>query len=182
MSDTATEPTTTETAPPEATPPPVDDTLGDPGKRALEAERKARRAAEKASADALAKVKEYEDAQKSEAERLAAKVSELEARAAKAEADALRQRIVSEAGIPADLADLVSGSDEATMRATADRLKAHIAPPRFAGTANQGPQNVADSGQPKQLNRSDLVGMSPAQIEAAQKAGQLADLMAGKTT
>lgn len=177
MSDTATEPTTTDTPVPEPVAPAEE--LGDAGKRALEAERKARRAAEKASADALAKVKEYEDAQKSESERLAAKVSELEARAAKAEADALRQRIVSEAGIPADLADLVSGSDEATMRATAERLKAHIAPPRFAGTANQGPQNVADSGQPKQLYST--AGMSPAQIEAARAAGQFNDWMAGKT-
>jgi DNA-directed RNA polymerase specialized sigma54-like protein len=179
MSETATDiPTVTEIV---TEPAATDDTLGDPGKRALDAERKARKAAEKAAADAAAKVKEYEDAQKSEAERLAAKVAELESRAAKAEAAALRASIVNETGIPADLADLVTGADEAAMRATAERLKSHLAPAQKFGPVDTGPKNVADSGLPKQLTRADLAGMSPAQIEAAQVAGQLADIMAGKT-
>lgn len=177
MSDTVTEPTTPE-APtqPEA----VDGDLGDAGKRALAAERSARKAAEKAATEAAAKVKEYEDAQKSEGERLTARAEAAEARAAKAEAAALRAQIVSESGIPADLADLVTG-DEATMRATAERLKSHLPPAQKFGAVDTGPKNVADSGLPKQLGRAELAGMNPAQIEAARAAGQLADLMAGKT-
>jgi len=158
----------------------LEDPLGDPGKRALEAERKARRAAEKAAAEAAAKVKQYEDAQKSEAERLAAKVAELEAVAARATAEAARQRIVNETGIPADLADLITGDSEDVMRATAERLKAYIPPAPKFGPVDTGPKNVADSGLPKQLTRADLAGMSPQQVEAARAAGQLADLMAGK--
>jgi len=178
--------TTTTTEPtPEITPEPVatDDTLGDPGKRALDAERKARRAAEKAAADAVAKVKEYEDAQKSEAERLAAKVAELEATAAKATAEALRQRIVNETGIPADLAGFVTGPDEDTMRANAQLLASKIGPAQKAGPASTRPveslqpgSGKADSG-PAQLTRSDLQGMKPEQIVAAKAAGQLNTLL-----
>jgi hypothetical protein len=176
--DTATTAPATE---PDVQPEAAPDDLGDAGKRALEAERKARRAAEKAAAEAAAKVKQYEDAQKTEAERLAAKVAELEATAAKAQAEAARQRIVNETGIPADLADLITGDTEDVMRATAERLKAYIPPvPKF-GPVDTGPKNVADSGLPKQLTRADLAGMSPDQIKAARVAGQLADLMAGKT-
>jgi hypothetical protein len=179
MSDDTTTPQPTESDQPAPEAP--TDELGDAGKRALEAERKARRAAEKAAAENAAKVKQYEDAQKSEAERLAAKVAELEALAARATAEAARQRIVNETGIPADLADLVTGADEDAMRATAERIKAHLAPAQKFGPVDTGPKNVADSGAPKQLTRADLAGMSPTQVEQARLAGQLADLMAGKT-
>lgn len=178
MSDEITEQTpATESQPPAE---PVTDDLGDAGKRALDAERKARRAAEKAAADALAKVQAFEDAQKSEAERLAAKVADLEAAAAKANAEAARQRIVNETGLPADLADLVSGADEDAMRATAERIKAHLAPAQKFGPVDTSPKSVADSGLPKQLTRTDIASMSPAQIEAARVAGQLDSLMGVK--
>lgn len=170
-------------AAPEQQAPPVaePDALGDAGKRALDAERKARKAAEKAAADAAARVKEYEDAQKSEAERLAAEVAELREAAAKAIAEAARQRVVNETGLPADLADLVTGADEDAMRATAERIKAHLAPPQKFGPVETGPKNVADSGLPKQLGRADMAAMSAEQIVAAKAAGQFADLLAGKT-
>lgn len=179
MSDetsTATADTATDTLEQPATAP---EELGDAGKKALEAERKARRAAEKAAAEAAAKIRQYEDAQKSEAERLAARVAELEQAAATATAEAARQRIVNETGLPADLADLIVGADEDAMRATAERIKAHLAPAQRFGPVDTGPKNV-DNGLPKQLTRTDLAGMSAAQIEQAREAGQLADLMAGK--
>ena len=174
MSDTVTaEPTTTEAPPqPEA----ADDGLGDAGKRALAAERTARKAAEKAATEAAAKVKEYEDAQRTEGERLTARAEAAEARAAKAEAAALRSSIVNEFGLPADLADLVTG-DEAAMRATAERLKPYLTPAQKFGAVDTGPKNVADSGLPKQLTRAEVQGMKPEQILAAKSAGQLNELL-----
>ena len=50
--------------------------LGDAGKRALDAERKARRDADRRAAQLETKLKEYEDAQKSDAEKLSDKLAE----------------------------------------------------------------------------------------------------------
>ena len=50
--------------------------LGDAGKRALDAERKARRDADRRAAQLEAKLKEYEDAQKSDTEKLNDKLAE----------------------------------------------------------------------------------------------------------
>jgi len=179
MSDENTEPTPAAPEPqpsPEATP----DTLGDAGKRAIDAERKARKAAEKAATEALAKVQQYEDAQKSEGEKLAARLKEAEERAAKAESLAARAQIVNELGIPADVAADIAGNTPEEFRAAAERIKARLAPAQKFGPVDTSPKQVADSGLPKQLNRTDLASLTPAQVVAAQEAGQLADLMAGK--
>jgi multidrug efflux pump subunit AcrA (membrane-fusion protein) len=186
MSETdPTAPAPESTEPPEAAP----EDLGDAGKRALEAERKARRAAEKAATEATAKVKQYEDAQKTEAERLAAQVAELEARAAKAEAAEMRTRIIAETGISAELARFVTGATEDEMREAAEVLRANVAAPktptapptiRPVESLQPGSGTPQQSG-PVQLSRSDLARMSPADIEAARLGGQLADLMAGQS-
>jgi hypothetical protein len=177
MSDATPEQTT----PAPETPPAVPDesALGDAGKRALDAERARRKAAEHAAAEAAAKIQALE-AQTTDLDKLVAKVAELEQSAAKATAEATRQRIVNETGLPADLAQFVTGADEEAMRAAAQLLVSKMAPAQKFGPVDTGPKNVADTGLPKQLTRTDLVGMSPQQIVAAQEAGQLADLMAGK--
>ena len=59
----------------EATP---DEPLGEGGLKALKAERAARADAEKQVAELAARIKEFEDAQKSEAERQAERLAELE--------------------------------------------------------------------------------------------------------
>lgn len=87
--------------------------LGDAGKRALENERKARRAAEKRAQEAEAKVKEAEDAEKSEAQRLTDKVDELTKRAEAAEAKAHRYEVAAEKGLtPAQARRLVGSTRE----------------------------------------------------------------------
>lgn len=71
--------------PPPADPKPADpkpdDGLGEGGKAALDAERKARRDAEKRAKDAEAKLKAKEDAELSETERLKKRADELEGKA-----------------------------------------------------------------------------------------------------
>jgi predicted nucleic acid-binding Zn-ribbon protein len=113
-----TESTTPETQPeptPEETP--ADDGLGDAGKKALDGERAARRAAEKQSkeaqkaiADLQNQVKSFEDRDKTEAQKAADRIAELEKALADKDSviafkdlEAERSKIASEKGVPASL-------------------------------------------------------------------------------
>src|SRR5664279_2927637 len=68
---------TPEPAPVVPTVVPPNVTLGENGEKALKAERDARRAADKANTDLLARLKAFEDRDKSEAERQADRLAEL---------------------------------------------------------------------------------------------------------
>jgi len=105
--------------------------------------------AAKANADAARKLAEIEDAAKTQAEKDAEARAAAEARATKAETDLLRLKVASAKGIPADLADLLAGSDEAEMGAVADRLlsmRSAGTPP--AGSADGGPQGPRTPAAP----------------------------------
>lgn len=84
--------------------PPVDP-LGDAGKKALQEERAARKVAEKALAERDAKLKEFEDRDKTEAEKLAAAAEAAEKRASVATARAVRAEVKAAAGDFADPTD-----------------------------------------------------------------------------
>ncbi|ROS28913.1 hypothetical protein EDF22_0645 [Rathayibacter sp. PhB127] len=106
MSDPITEPTTTD---PAVEPPAkADDKLGEAGIAALKAEREARAAAEK-------RLKEFEDRDKTDAEKLAARLAEVEQR----EAKALRAEVAAAKGVPVSL---LTGSTQAELEAHADAL------------------------------------------------------------
>lgn len=95
---------------------PAEDSLGDRGKRAIAAEREARRAAE----DALKAFK-----QQVENERLSAQkqLQEAEEAAAKAATEALRWRTAAKFGISDEDAEtFLTGTDEATITRQAERL------------------------------------------------------------
>jgi hypothetical protein len=96
----------------------VDD-LGDPGKKALDAERTARKAAEKSMKDLAAKVKAFEDAQKSDADKASERIADLEKQAAKA----LRYEAAESAGLPLKLAARLQGDSLDDMIADAKALK-----------------------------------------------------------
>ncbi len=188
MSETTTpDPAPAETAPQTAAastdpaPTPKPDDLGDPGKKALAAERSARRAAEKAAADALAKVKEFEDRDKTELEKLTDQISKAKAEADQARAEALRLKVAAESGLPADLHEFLVGNDEEELRAKAQKLMAATAaatdPRRPAPDPTQGAKPGTGDGQ---LTKADLARMTPQQIVEAQTAGRLDDLMAGR--
>lgn len=93
--------------------------LGERGKRALEAERKAREAAEKRAKQAEAKLKAFEDAQKSELQKALERAQEAERRAEEAELSALREKIAREKGVPVSA---LTSRTEDEMRAQADAL------------------------------------------------------------
>lgn len=123
---------TTETTEPEV----VEETqeapeLGDAGEKALKAEREARRAAEKsardakkATADALARVKEFEDRDKTETQKAAERIAALEQALAEKDSvisakdrEAERAKIAAAKGVPANL---VTGNTPEEMEASAE--------------------------------------------------------------
>ncbi|MCM6778039.1 hypothetical protein NDR87_30910 [Nocardia sp. CDC159] len=118
-----TEPTTAPQAPvtPAAEPATgtTDGELGDAGKAAIQKERDARKAAEKARREAEAELQRIKDANKSEDERRADRIAQLEKDAAKA----LRYEAAEKAELPLALAARLKGETLDEMIADAQELK-----------------------------------------------------------
>lgn len=112
------EPIEAPTEPEGATP---DEPLGEPGLAALKSERAARAAAEQATKEALAKVKAFEDAQKTDAEKQAERLAEFERENAELKSAKTRAEVAAAKGVPASL---LSGSTQDELEASADALLA----------------------------------------------------------
>jgi hypothetical protein len=137
---TTTPDATTGTAQRGATPAGTDDKgktdeLGDPGVRALTAERERVKELERTNAEQRERLAQLEDAGKSEveraraqAEREKARADEAERRIAELERNGSRLRIAEEVGLPLELADRIQGDDDRAMRADAKRLLDLTAP------------------------------------------------------
>jgi hypothetical protein len=139
------------------TPPATDeDALGDAGKKALDAERKARR-------DVEAKLKELEplaeearkraEADKSEATKSAeALASERDARG-KAEVELLRYKVGAAKGVPSNLVQFLTGSTKEEVEQAADTLLAELGTnkPSMPGR----PTERLANGQPSNTNKLD---------------------------
>lgn len=109
---------------PHSTPEPKDD-LGAAGKKALDAERRARRDAENALAAAekeLADLRADSDSTKSEMEKVLEKIAGLEKRAADAERAALVAEVAQAKKLPAAIAGRLTGSTKEELEADADEL------------------------------------------------------------
>lgn len=78
----------------------------------------------KDNANAAKRLAEIEESQKSEADKTADRIKQLETEAENARRDALRFKVASEFGIASERAELLlTGSDEETMRRQAEALK-----------------------------------------------------------
>ncbi|RLP76326.1 hypothetical protein D9V32_05505 [Mycetocola tolaasinivorans] len=188
-----------------ATGAPIDEPdLGDAGKKALVAERAARRAAEKAaktSAEALTALRaEIALNSKPESEQAEARIRA----AAKAESDATANKRIlrselraaakgkladpSDAGLFINVDDFEVGADGEVDAAELDAAitnlitaKPHLAAPptrRFGGSGDQGAHR--GHSVPPQLTRSDLSKMTHAEVLAADRNGQLDTLKGTK--
>lgn len=122
-----------------------DEQLGDAGRRALEAERRARRDAEaklKARLKELeplaAKAKELEDAGRSDVEKLSADLQANQSRAEKAESELMRLRVAMRKGLTETQAKRLVGSSEEELEEDADDLLASFRP------AQPEPEEKAD--------------------------------------
>lgn len=96
-----------------------DEPLGAPGLAALRSEREARAAAEKAAADALAKVKEFEDRDKSEAQKQQEALEQAQRELAELTVAKTRAEVAAAKGVPAEL---LTGSTQEELEASADAL------------------------------------------------------------
>lgn len=96
-----------------------DEPLGAPGLAALRSEREARAAAEKAAADALAKVKEFEDRDKSEAQKQQEALEKAQRELAELTVAKTRAEVAAAKGVPADL---LTGGTQEELEASADAL------------------------------------------------------------
>lgn len=131
-----------------------DDTgdLGEPGKKALEAERRARKAAEKAAKDFEARIKELEDKDKSETEKLRDAAAKAEKDKAEAHAAYLRLKVGTAKGLDPEVAELLRGETEEELEAHADRLAEKFKPGKPGGDADQGNRGKAPDGKGEDMN------------------------------
>lgn len=120
--------------------------LGDGGKKALEAERKARADAEKAAKDFKAQLDALNDAKLTETERLQKQLDALTADYQAAQVEAARNRVAAEEQIPAGLVGYLTGTDEAAIRESAKVLKSAIAEASKPGTPAPDPSQGAATG------------------------------------
>lgn len=119
--------------------------LGDGGKKALEAERKARADAEKVAKDLKAQIDALNDSKLSETERLQKQIDALTADYQAAQVDAARNRVAAEEQIPAGLVGYLTGADESEIRESAKVLKSAIAEASKPGTPAPDPSQGASS-------------------------------------
>lgn len=152
----ATTESTTQTAEqvqPGATPNDVAE-LGDPGKKAIAAEREARKAAEKAAATLQAQLDEIRKSQMSDLEKAQATATEFQQAAEQARAEALRWRIAAKHGISDEDAEtFLTASDEAGLTRQAERLSAL----NTATPATPKPdRSQGGAGEPLALNSDGL--------------------------
>lgn len=91
-------------------------------KRALEAERKAAKEASKRAEAAEAKVREYEEANSSELEKLTNKAAKAEQARAEAEAKLVRFEVAKDKAVPAEAVDFLKGNTREELEASADKL------------------------------------------------------------
>jgi len=132
---------------PEA-PKPDESTLGDPGKAALTAERKARTDAEKALKAAEARVKEFEDASKTDAEKaseelVAARKAAVDAGLATADATGrlTRYEVAVEKQVPPHLVEFITGSTREDVEASVAKVLA-----AFGSSKPTGPRPDPSQG------------------------------------
>jgi hypothetical protein len=100
--------------------------LGEGGKKALESERTARKAAEKAASDLKARLDELEAANLSDLEKAQKAATDAQQRLAEIEATALRQKVAIEKGVPAKWVDRLRGTTEEELAADADLILADV--------------------------------------------------------
>lgn len=107
-----------------------DEPLGAPGLAALKSEREAKAIAEKRAAAAEARIKEFEDRDKTEAQKAADALAAAQAELAELTVAKTRAEVAAAKGVPANL---LSGSSQEELEASADALIA------FRGEPAKGP-------------------------------------------
>jgi len=132
--------------------------LGDAGKKALDAERRAKAAAEKQAKaeskraeDLAKKLQQYEDAQKSEADKLTERATAAEKQAAEAQQELLRYRVARDKKIPALWVDRLRGGTQEELESDADQLLEALGSQQQRQTPNYD-GGVRQTAKPTDMN------------------------------
>lgn len=140
-----------------------DEALGDAGKRALIAERAARKEAEKRLSELDKRIEEFEDGQRTEEEkRLRAlekqqkRNSELDAENAKLKRELLIRDVVAEVGLPNELTGRLRGDDYETLLADAKELKELVAPDKDTSPRRPAPVPQAGNVSDVKISNGEL--------------------------
>ncbi|WP_051549266.1 hypothetical protein [Nocardioides sp. URHA0032] len=139
--------------------------LGDAGKKALDAERREKRAAEKRAADLEARLKEFEDRDKTESTRAIERAEAAEKAAAAAEARALRLEVASEKGLTPAQAKRLVGETREELEADASELLETFKP--AASTEDDSQESVVESLDLGNRGGTPKKGKSTADLFAA---------------
>lgn len=131
----------------DATEPSKDEQLGDAGKKALEAEREARKKADREISELRSRLETFEDAQRTdeekrsrELEKLREKAASEEKRAAELERRLIASRVAREVGLPSEMEERLRGTSEDEIKADAEKLREVI------GGKRQGWPHVMEAG------------------------------------
>jgi hypothetical protein len=126
-----------------------DEKLGEPGLKALQAERDARTKAEKDLADARAALQKIEDAKLSDVERAQKEKAETSSENARLKLENARLAALAEHPVPKDYQDLVTGTDAESYLASAKKVAALAA----AASGKVAPLDpIPDSGDRSKSN------------------------------
>ena len=131
----AEENTTTEGSEDAATAPDQpDEQLGDGGKKALQEERRKARAAERQLGELQKRLQQFEDRDKTEAQKLTDAKTAAEQQAAEATAKLLRYEVAAAKKLPAEWASRLQGSTQEDLEADADALLGALGAQQQAAT------------------------------------------------
>ncbi|GAA2609575.1 hypothetical protein SMC26_39415 [Actinomadura fulvescens] len=131
-------------------------------------------------AEVKAKLAEREQAEMSEAEKLAQRATQAESELAKVRRDLAVNAAIRKHGLSENAAELLTGETAEEIDARAEKLAALIPAKTDADTPLPAtlpiPGNGADPAAVSQLTREDVERMSPAQVMEAYRAGRLRNI------
>ena len=164
MSEDTTTTTEATAAEPVAEVTPETQELGDAGKKAIAAERDARKAAEKANAELTARLKEFEDSKLSELELAKRTAEESATELARLRTENVRTSVALSKGVPADLVEFLTGDTEEEVAAKADLLLARLGTPGIPkpdpSQGSKGSQALALNGDPLLADLKSKLGIN----------------------
>ncbi|MET9550540.1 hypothetical protein ABZY36_35345 [Streptomyces sp. NPDC006627] len=131
-----------------------DEVLGDAGKKALQEERRKARTAEKQLSELQKRLQEFEDRDKTEAQKLTERAAAAEKSAADAQTELMRYRVAADKKLPAELAARLRGGTPEEMAADADELLALLDAQQQRQTPNYD-GGVRQTARPTSMN--DLI-------------------------
>lgn len=167
MSETTAAPAATEATETTTQSESADKPLGPNGEKALEAERAARKVAEKSAAELAARLKSIEEANLTEIEKAQKAAAEAKAELDRITQENSRNSVALAMGVPADLAQFLTGANETELRTQAETLLARLNAPTTPKPDLSQSSSTGEAGRPLPLNGDPIEAALRAKLGAA---------------